>query len=192
MPRASKPRPPAFRYTVAAPKGKTTTAALTLERIENASVVLTTLAAEDILARVRGLQNESEAFKTTVARLSSIVNDINKAKAQRNQLDGRAQEDHRGSGPDPGKPEGRSGRGNDLGKRYIDSLKSQEDRLAQIAQQDRGQPRPTLQPSAKTPRMWPGRSISEAQPGRRRKRWQRRIGWAVYHSVSNPDAWAAL
>ena len=29
------------------------------------------------------------------------------------------------------------GQGNDLGKRYIDTLKSQEDRLAQIAQQDR-------------------------------------------------------
>jgi len=128
--------PTRYRYTVAAPKGKTTTAALTLERIENASVVLTTLAVEDILGRFRGLQNESEAFKATVAKLSSIVNDINKAKAQRTQLDGerkkitedqaRIRENLKSVG-----------QGNDLGKRYIDSLKSQEDRLAQIAQQDR-------------------------------------------------------
>jgi Domain of unknown function (DUF4139) len=128
--------PTRYRYTVAAPKGKTTTASLTLERIENASIALTTLAAEDILARVRGLQNESEAFKATVAKLSSIVNDINKAKAQRAQLDAerkkitedqaRIRENLKSVG-----------QGNDLGKRYIDSLKSQEDRLAQIAQQDR-------------------------------------------------------
>jgi hypothetical protein len=128
--------PTRYRYTVAAPKGKTTAASLTLERIENASVLLTTLAAEDILARVRGLQNESEAFKTTVARLSSIVNDINKAKAQRTQLDNerkkitedqaRIRENLKSVG-----------QGNDLGKRYIDSLKSQEDRLAAIAKQDR-------------------------------------------------------
>jgi hypothetical protein len=128
--------PTRYRYTVAAPKGKTTSAALTVERIENVSVALTTLSAEDILARIRGLQNESEAFKTTVAKLSSIVNDINKAKAQRTQLDGerkkitedqaRIRENLKSVGP-----------GNDLGKRYIDSLKGQEDRLAQIAQQDR-------------------------------------------------------
>jgi septal ring factor EnvC (AmiA/AmiB activator) len=128
--------PTRYRYTVAAPKGKTTAASLTLERIENASVLLTTLAAEDILARVRGLQNESEAFKTTVARLSSIVNDINKAKAQRTQLDA----ERKKIAEDQARIRENLksvGQGNDLGKRYIDSLKSQEDRLAAIAREDR-------------------------------------------------------
>jgi septal ring factor EnvC (AmiA/AmiB activator) len=121
---------------VAAPKGKTTAASLTLERIENASVLLATLAAEDILARVRGLQNETEAFKTTVAKLSSIVNDINKAKAQRTQLDA----ERKKIAEDQARIRENLksvGQGNDLGKRYIDSLKSQEDRLAAIAREDR-------------------------------------------------------
>jgi hypothetical protein len=128
--------PTRYRYTVAAPKGKTTAASLTLERIENASVLLATLAAEDILARVRGLQNETEAFKTTVAKLSSIVNDINKAKAQRTQLDA----ERKKIAEDQARIRENLksvGQGNDLGKRYIDSLKSQEDRLAAIAREDR-------------------------------------------------------
>jgi hypothetical protein len=128
--------PTRYRYTVAAPKGRTTTASLTLERVDSDSVLLTTLAAEEILARVRGLQNESEAFKATVAKLSSIVSDINKATAQRAQLDSerskitedqeRIRENLKSVGP-----------GNDLGKRYIDILKGQEDRLAVMAKQDR-------------------------------------------------------
>jgi hypothetical protein len=128
--------PTRYRYTVVAPKGKTTTASLTVERIDSDSVLLTTLAAEEILARIRGLQNESEAFKATVAKLSSIVSDINKATGQRTQLDSerkkitedqeRIRENLKSVGP-----------GNDLGKRYIDILKGQEDRLAVIAKQDR-------------------------------------------------------
>jgi hypothetical protein len=128
--------PTRYRYTVAAPKGRTTTASLTLERVDSDSVLLTTLAAEEILARVRGLQNESEAFKATVAKLSSIVSDINKTTAQRAQLESergkitedqeRIRENLKSVGP-----------GNDLGKRYIDILKGQEDRLAVMAKQDR-------------------------------------------------------
>jgi hypothetical protein len=128
--------PTRYRYTVAAPKGRTTTVSLVLERVDSDSVLLTTLAAEEILARVRGLQNESEAFKATVAKLSSIVSDINKATAQRAQLESergkitedqeRIRENLKSVGP-----------GNDLGKRYIDILKGQEDRLAVMAKQDR-------------------------------------------------------
>jgi len=128
--------PTRYRYTVAAPKGKTATASLTVERIDSESILLTTLAAEEILARIRGLQNESEAFKTTVAKLSSIVSDINKATSQRTQLDSERKkitEDQ-----DRIRENLKSvGQGQDLGKRYIDILKGQEDRLAAIAKQDR-------------------------------------------------------
>jgi hypothetical protein len=63
--------PTEFRYTVMAPKGQVTKASLVLERTDSQTVILTTLAAEDMLARIRGLQNESAAVKDAVARLGS-------------------------------------------------------------------------------------------------------------------------
>src|SRR5262249_37847440 len=72
--------PTRFRYTVVAPRGQVTKATLVLERTDSETVILTTLAAEDMLARIRGLQNESAAVKDAVARLSAIVNDISKAR----------------------------------------------------------------------------------------------------------------
>ncbi|MGA2128617.1 MAG: DUF4139 domain-containing protein [Xanthobacteraceae bacterium] len=124
--------PTRFRTTVAAPKGQTTKAALVLERVDSQTVALTTLAPEDILARIRGLQNESAALKDTIARLGAIVNDINKARAQRGQLDAESKKI-----ADDQERIRRNlqsvGQGSDLGRRYLDSLKSQEDRLAEIA-----------------------------------------------------------
>ena len=76
-----------FRYSIAAPKGQIAKATLVLERTDSQTVVLTTLAAADLLARIRGLQNESPALKDTVAKLDIIVGDIAKARAQRAQLD---------------------------------------------------------------------------------------------------------
>ena len=58
-----------------------------LERTDSQTIVLTTLAAADMLARIRGLQNESPALKDTVAKLDIIVGDIAKARAQRAQLE---------------------------------------------------------------------------------------------------------
>src|SRR5262249_59312484 len=55
--------PTRVRYTVVAPKGQVTKATLVLERTDSETVILTTLAAEDMLARIRGLQNESAAVK---------------------------------------------------------------------------------------------------------------------------------
>jgi hypothetical protein len=123
--------PTQFRYTVAASKGQVTKATLVLERTDSETVTLTTLAAEDMLVRIRGLQNESAAFKDAVARLGAIVNDINKARTQRTQLEaerkkiandqGRIRQNLQSVGP-----------GSDVGRRYLDTLKSQEDRLAEI------------------------------------------------------------
>jgi len=123
--------PTRFRYAVAAPKGQTAKATLVLERTDSQTVVLTTLAAEDMLARIRGLQNESAALKDTVAKLAAIVNDIAKARTQRTQLEAerkkivddqtRIRQNLQSVG-----------QGSDLGRRYLDTLKSQEDRLTEM------------------------------------------------------------
>jgi hypothetical protein len=123
--------PTRFRYAVAAPKGQVTKATLVLERADSETVILTTLAAEDMLARIRGLQNESAAVKDAVARLGAIVNDINKARTQRTQLE--AERKKIADDQNRIRQNLQSvGQGSDLGRRYLDTLKSQEDRLAEI------------------------------------------------------------
>jgi hypothetical protein len=118
-----------------APKGQVTKATLVLERTDNETVILTTLAAEDMLARIRGLQNESATVKDAVARLGAIVNDINKARAQRTQLEA----ERKKIADDQNRIRlnlQSVGQGSDLGRRYLDTLKSQEDRLAEITRID--------------------------------------------------------
>jgi hypothetical protein len=127
--------PTRFRYTVSAPKGQTAKTMLVLERMENQTVVLTTLAAEDMLPRIRALQNESPALKDTVARLATIVNDINKSRSQRTQLE--AERKKIVDDQNRLRQNLQSvGQGSDLGRRYLDTLKSQEDRLAEIDRLD--------------------------------------------------------
>jgi hypothetical protein len=127
--------PTRFRYAVAAPKGQVTKATLMLERTDSETVTLTTLAAEDVLARIRGLQNESAALKDSVARLGAIVGDINKARTQRAQLDAEIKKIV--NDQDRIRQNLQSvGQGSDLGRRYLDTLKSQEDRLAEINRTD--------------------------------------------------------
>ena len=127
--------PTRFRYAVVAPKGQVTKATLVLERTDSETVILTTLAPEDMLARIRGLQNEGAGVKDAVAKLGAIVNDINKARTQRMQLEAerkkiaddqnRIRQNLQSVGP-----------GSDLGRRYLDTLKSQEDRLVEISKID--------------------------------------------------------
>jgi hypothetical protein len=127
--------PTRFRTTVAAPKGQTTKASLVLERLDSQTVALTTLAPEAILGRIRGLQNESAALKDAIAKLATIVNDINKARAEHNQLE--AERKKISEDQDRIRRNLESvGQGSDLGRRYIDTLKSQEDRLAEIARNE--------------------------------------------------------
>lgn len=123
--------PTRFRYTIAAPKGKTTAATLAMERVDSQTVALTTLAPEEMLARIRGLQNDSTALKETVAKLGAIVNEINKARSQRTQLD--AERKKIADDQDRIRRNLQSvGQGSDLGRRYMDTLKTQEDRLAEM------------------------------------------------------------
>jgi hypothetical protein len=123
--------PTRFRYTVAALRGQVTKAILVLERTDSETVILTRLAPEDMLTAIRGLQNESVPVKDAVARLGAVVNDINKARMQRTQL-----ETERKKIVDDQSRIRQNlqsvGQGSDLGRRYLDTLKSQEDRLAEI------------------------------------------------------------
>lgn len=127
--------PTRFRYRIAAPKGRTTKADLVLERTDRQTVQLADLGTEEILARSRGLDNESAALKEAVAKLAALVTEINKAKSQRAQLD--AERKRIAEDQDRIRRNLQSvGAGSDLGRRYLDTLKSQEDRLADITRSD--------------------------------------------------------
>jgi hypothetical protein len=127
--------PTRFRYKIVAAKGQTTKSTLTLERVDSQTVTLTSLSAENILAYIRGLQNQSAAVKDTVVRLATIVADINKARSQRAQLE--AERKKIGEDQERIRRNLQSvGQGSDLGRQYIETLKKQEERLAQIAHAD--------------------------------------------------------
>ncbi len=125
-----------LRYKVAAAKGKTTKAALNLERETQEDVTLTDQDPEELLAAVSGLSNESAVLKDVVARLGALVADMNKANARREELEkernkiGEDQERIR-------KNLQTVGQGSDLGRRYLETLKTQEDRLTAINAADK-------------------------------------------------------
>ena len=125
-----------LRYRVVAPKGKTTKATLTREHTDYQTVSLTSLAPDRILATVSGLQNETGALKEAITKLSAVVGDITKANARKRELEsekkkiGDDQERIR-------KNLASVGQSSDLGRRYLDTLKAQEDRLAAIAAEEK-------------------------------------------------------
>jgi hypothetical protein len=124
--------PTRFRHTIIAARGQTTKATLSIERIDSQTVVLTSLGAEDILARIHGLQNDNTALKDTVTALGTIVADINQAKSERTRLD--AELKKIGDDQERIRRNLQSvGQASDLGRQYIDTLKKQEQRLAEIA-----------------------------------------------------------
>jgi hypothetical protein len=127
--------PTRFRHKIVARKGATTKASFVLERLDSETVVLTDQDADDMLTTLQGLQNESPRLKDVVARLSAIVQDINKTKTQREQL-GTEREKIVADQARIRSNLQSVGQASDLGRRYIDTLKSQEDRLAAIAKSD--------------------------------------------------------
>jgi hypothetical protein len=127
--------PTRYRHTISAPRGKTTKASFTTERLDSEQIVLTELDVDDMLVRIRGLQNETPALKAVIERLSTLVEDMNKARTQRSLLDtererivrdqARVRENLRSVG-----------QASDLGRRYLATLKTQEDRLGEISAAD--------------------------------------------------------
>jgi len=126
-----------LRYKVTAPRGQTTKATLGLERLDYQSIALASLEPDDLLTTVRGLENETPAFRDAVAKLSAVIADLNRAEAQRANL-----EEERGKiGEDQERVRKNlqsTGQNSDLGRRYLDMLRKQEDRLAAIAEADKG------------------------------------------------------
>jgi hypothetical protein len=128
--------PTRLRYTVRAAMGQTTRATISLERLDTQIVVLASLNPDDLLAAVTGLENETPAFREALGKLSAVIGEINRAEGQRATLEqerakiGEDQERIR-------KNLSSTGQSSDLGRRYLDMLRKQEDRLAAIAEADR-------------------------------------------------------
>ncbi len=78
--------PTRFRFKIDAPKGRAAKSTLVLERTDQRSVRLTTLAPEKIMATIKGLENETPALKTAITRLGETIAEITRAQSQRNQL----------------------------------------------------------------------------------------------------------
>jgi hypothetical protein len=124
------------RYKVAAPKGVTTKTALKLERLDYQSVTLTSMEPAEIVTNLSGLENENTAVRDAVAKLGGIVEDINKANTRTEALETESEK----IGTDQERLRqnlNTVGKGTDLGKRYLDQLKAQEDRLAAIAAEEK-------------------------------------------------------
>jgi hypothetical protein len=127
--------PSRYRHTIVASRGKTTKASFVTERLDTERIVLTDLGIDDMLVRIAGLQNESAALKSTIATLTGLVQETNKARAQRREFEAereriiRDQERVRSNLQSVGQA-------SDLGRRYLTTLKTQEDRLGEIERLD--------------------------------------------------------
>ncbi len=123
--------PTKLRWHIRAAKGETTKAEFALERTDHQTVTLTTLAAEDILVRVRGLGNEGPALREAVERLGEVVADISRAKTRKTQIEA----DRKKIVDDQERIRqnlASAGAASDLGRRYLDTLRRQEDKLAEF------------------------------------------------------------
>jgi hypothetical protein len=134
--KAAEETPTRLRYTVQAPKGKTTKATLHREHLDYESVALSSLAPDRIVAAISGLENQTPALKEAIAKLGELAAGIGKANAHRRALD--AERKKIGEDQDRIRQNlGSTGVSSDLGRRYLDTLKSQEDRLAAIAAEEK-------------------------------------------------------
>ncbi len=124
--------PTRFRYKVTAPRGRTTKATLTLERTESQSISLSTLAPERVLTMIMGIENTSPALKDAILKLAGLVGDLNGATARRAEL---VAETKRIADDQARIRQNLAavGQGSDLGRRYVDALRKEEDRLTEIA-----------------------------------------------------------
>jgi hypothetical protein len=129
--------PVRLRFKVAAPKGKTTKITLVRDHTDQHFLALGALDADTLLTTISGLENGTPALKETVATLSAHVTAMNEANAHRKKLE---TERSKITGDQQRLRENLKsvGQGSDLGRRYLDTLNGQEDRLAAIASEDEG------------------------------------------------------
>jgi hypothetical protein len=125
-----------LRLRVDAPKAKTTKATLVREHIDSETVSLVSLAPDQILATISGLQNEGPALKEAVAKLGAVAGDIAKINARKSTID---QEREKIGGDQERIRQNLAsvGQSSDLGRRYVETLKAQEDRLGALAVEEK-------------------------------------------------------
>jgi hypothetical protein len=124
--------PSRLRFKVAAAKGQTTRAELRLENTESQTVALTSLTPQQFLVTLSGLESAGPALKEAASTLGAMVARLNKIAERRKELaaeNKRIVEDQERLRLNLTA----AGTGSDLGRRYLDELKAQEDRLAAIA-----------------------------------------------------------
>ena len=85
--------------------------------------------------RIRGLQNESPALKETLAKVAAIVGEINKARSQRTQLEAERKKINEDQERIRRNLQA-VGQGSDLATQYVEMLKKQEQRFADIDRVD--------------------------------------------------------
>jgi hypothetical protein len=128
--------PTRLRFTVQAPKGKTTKATLYREHMDYESVALSSMAPDRIVAVISGLENQTPALKEAIAKLGALAGEIGKANTHKRELE--AERKKIGEDQDRiRKNLASAGASSDLGRRYLETLKVQEDRLAAIATEDK-------------------------------------------------------
>ncbi|WP_088348672.1 MULTISPECIES: DUF4139 domain-containing protein [Rhodomicrobium] len=123
-----------LRLKVNAPKGQTTKASLGLERTDQEFIALNTLDAGGIEATLRGLENTSPALQQALAQLGAIVADINRAERRREAIEAEV----KGVSEDQERIRKNLqavGANSDLGRRYVEALKTQENRLDAVKEE---------------------------------------------------------
>ena len=120
-----------LRYKVNAPKGQTTKASLVLERTDYQSIRLTTLDPKRLQATLQGIDDPSPALKDALAKLGALIADINTASVRKEKLATESRQISEDQDRIRRNIEA-TGRGSDLGRRYLDTLRVQEDRIAAI------------------------------------------------------------
>ena len=128
--------PTHHRLSIVAGKGATTKAEFAVERIDAETVRLSSLAPEDVLVRIRGLTNDDPALREAIEKLGAVVGDIGRAQALRDHNE--EEREKIVSDQERIRANLQSvGSGTDLGRRYLDAMRSQENRLAELEKSDR-------------------------------------------------------
>ena len=120
-----------LRYKVNAPKGQTTKASLLLERTDYQSIRLTTLDPRRLQATLQGIDDPSPALKDALAKLGALIADINTASVRKEKLAAESRQISEDQDRIRRNIEA-TGKGSDLGRRYLDTLRVQEDRITAI------------------------------------------------------------
>lgn len=124
-----------LRRYVDVPAGKPTTVELVQERTTRETIDLTTLPIDQMLVSVRGLENADPALKQAIDRLAGLTAEISKAEATREKNDlerGKISTDQERIRANLQAV----GASSDLGRRYLDQMKTQENRLAELGKSD--------------------------------------------------------